>query len=298
MRKVVGPRRRSGTKIENFLFTFPALLSVIAMIYVPFLLSGYFSLTEWNGIARDAKFIGFANFVRLFESDSTYLRSLVFTTEYTAVSMLALNVLALALALALVRSLKSASVLRSLFFIPYILSMTIVGFIWQFIFSKGFDSLFTLTGFGFLNWSWLGDVKIVFFSVVTVGVWQAVGFYMVIYIAGLQSIPADVLEAATMDGARGLTLFRRITLPLLAPSITTCVLLSLINSLKVFDIILALTRGGPGGATYSATLEIYREAFQNNNYGFGSAKALGFFVLVLILTFVVQRFFRSQEERQ
>jgi raffinose/stachyose/melibiose transport system permease protein len=297
MRNSVRLHRGIGTKVENLLFTLPAVVSVVAMIYVPFVLSGYYSLTEWNGIAREAKFIGLDNFVRLFETDGSYLKSLVFTSEYTAVSIVALNVLALVLAMALVRDLKSGSLLRSLFFIPYILSMTIVGFIWQFIFSKGFDSLFNMTGFGFFNWSWLGDANIVFFSVVTVGVWQAVGFYMVIYIAGLQSIPADVLEAATMDGARGLTLFRRVTLPLLAPSITTCVLLSLINSLKVFDIILALTRGGPGGATYSATLEIYREAFQNNNYGFGSAKALGFFVLVLLLTFLVQRFFRSQEER-
>jgi raffinose/stachyose/melibiose transport system permease protein len=196
----------------------------------------------------------------------------------------------------LTKQLATRNVLRSVFFAPYILSLTIVGFIWQFIFSKGFDALYGMTHLSFLNLSWLGDVKIVFYSVVFVGVWQAVGFYVVLYIAGLQSIPTDILEAAVVDGAHGPAKFVRITVPLLLPSITTCVLLSMINSLKVFDTILALTKGGPGGSTYSATLDIYREAFQNNNYGLGSAKSLVFFLIVLTLTLLVLGLFRRREE--
>jgi raffinose/stachyose/melibiose transport system permease protein len=118
---------------------------------------------------------------------------------------------------------------------------------------------------------------------------------MVLYIAGLQSISKEILEAAVVEGAGAWTKFFRVVLPLLGSSITTCVLLSLINSLKVFDIILALTKGGPGGATYSVTLDIYREAFQNNNYGLGSAKSLVFFLLVLILTQVVLKAFSTRE---
>jgi len=269
---------------------------VALTIYLPFALSGYYSLTKWNGIARDPEFIGLANFVELFRGGDAFLRALLFTAEYTAVSMVALNVLALAIAVALAKELKTRSVLRSLFFVPYILSMTIVGFIWQFIFSKGFESLFRITGFSFLNLSWLGDVRLVFYSVVAVGVWQAVGFYIVLYIAGLQSIPAEVLEAAVVDGASGPTKFLRVTLPMLSSSVVTCVLLSMINSLKVFDTILALTKGGPAGSTYSATLEIYREAFQNNNYGLGSAKSLVFFAIVLLLTLVVLGLFRRKED--
>ena len=261
------------------------------------MLSGLYSLTKWNGIARQPVFIGLRNFVELAQGGGSFTRALAFTGEYTALSMLALNVMALALAVALVKQLKTRNVLRSMFFVPYILSLTIVGFIWQFIFSKGFAVLFDMTGLRLLNLSWLGDVKIVFFSVVLVGVWQAVGFYVVLYVAGLQSIPTDIMEAAVVDGAHGPSKFLRITLPLLLPSVTTCVLMSMINSLKVFDTILALTRGGPGGATYSATLDIYREAFQNNNYGLGAAKSLVFFLIVLALTLLVLRVFRSREER-
>jgi raffinose/stachyose/melibiose transport system permease protein len=269
---------------------------VALTVYLPFVLSGYYSLTQWNGIARQPVFIGLANYAELLHGDGSFVRALIFTGKYTIVCMVALNVLALALAVALVKNLKSRNVLRSVFFIPYILSMTIVGFIWQFIFSKGFDEFFKITGFAFLNLSWLGDVKIVFYSVALVGVWQAVGFYMVLYIAGLQSIPADIMEAAVMDGASGPTKFFRITLPMISSSIVTCVLLSMINSLKVFDTILALTKGGPAGSTYSATLEIYREAFQNNNYGLGSAKSLVFFLIVLALTLFVLRAFRNRED--
>ena len=284
-------------RLETLLYTLPCLILVTLTIYIPFLLSGLYSLTRWNGIARQPVFIGVGNFVQLAQGNSSFVRALVFTGEYTALSMVALNVVALALAVALTKHLKTRNVLRSVFFVPYILSMTIVGFIWQFIFSKGFESLFQMTGFGFLNLSWLGDVKIVFYSVVLVGVWQSVGFYVVLYVAGLQSIPTDILEAAEVDGARGPTKFARITLPLLAPSITTCVLMSMINSLKVFDTILALTKGGPAGATHSATLDIYREAFQYNNYGLGAAKSLVFFLVVLVLTLLVLGLFRRREAK-
>ena len=281
--------------IEVNLFALPAIILVSLTIYIPFVLSGFFSLMDWNGIDKDPVFVGLANFKTIFQGGDSFLSSLWFTVKYTVLAMILLNVAALALALGLVKKLKSANVLRSLFFIPYIISMTIVGFIWKFIFSQGFANLFDLTSFGFFDLSWLGDPNLAFYSVVFVGSWQSVGFYMVLYIAGLQSISKDVLEAAYVEGAGPWTKFFRVVLPLLGSSVTTCVLLSLINSLKVFDIILALTKGGPGGSTYSVTLDIYREAFQNNNYGLGSAKSLVFFLLVLILTQVVLKGFSRTE---
>jgi raffinose/stachyose/melibiose transport system permease protein len=287
--------RKKKKKIETVMFTIPSMILVSITIYIPFLLSGYYALTEWNGIAKEPKFIGIDNFVRLFQGDQNFLSALIFTGRYTLLYMVLTNVLAISLAVVLVKKLRTANLLRGIFFIPYIMSMTIVGFIWKFIFSQGFAGLYDLTGFGILNYSWLGDVKLVFYSVVLVGVWQSVGFYVVLYIAGLQAIPKDVLEAATVDGANARAKFFHVTLPLLAPSITTCVLMSLINALKVFDTILALTKGGPAGSTYSVTLDIYREAFQNNNYGFGSAKALIFFGIVLLLTQIVLKGFKRKE---
>jgi len=287
--------RKKKEKIENVVFTIPALILVTVTIYIPFVMSGYYSLTEWNGIAKEAKFVGLKNFKTLFSGSSDFIKSLTFTGKYTILFMIFANVLALAIAVALVQKIRTANLMRGMFFIPYIMSMTIVGFIWKFIFSQGFAKLYEMSSLEFLNWSWLGDAKLAFYAVVFVGVWQSLGFYIVLYIAGLQAVPTDVLEAATVDGATSWKRFFRVTLPLLGPSVTTCIFMSLTNAVKVFDIILALTKGGPGGATYSATLDIYREAFQNNNYGLGSAKSLVFFVLVLVITQVVLKSMNSRE---
>jgi raffinose/stachyose/melibiose transport system permease protein len=288
-------KKRKSDLLESVLYPLPAMLLVAVMIYIPFVLSGYYSFTKWDGIARAPTFIGLNNFKTIFGGGSDFFKTLLFTFKYTVLFMVFTNVTALALAMALVKKFSVANALRGMFFIPYIMSMTIVGFIWRFIFSTGFDTFFTMTGWGLFNWSWLGSEKLAFLSIVLVGVWQSLGFYIVLYIAGLEAMPADVLEASIVDGADGWTRVRRVILPLLAPSISTCMFMSLTNSLKVFDIILALTRGGPAGSTYSVTLGIYRDAFQNNRYGLGAAESLLFFVIVLVLTQVVMRVFKSED---
>ncbi|MFV0466703.1 MAG: carbohydrate ABC transporter permease [Lachnospiraceae bacterium] len=281
--------------LECIVFTIPCILLVALVFYIPFIMSGYYSFTEWNGIAKEATFIGLENFYTVFFGSSEFLQSFVFTLKYAVLFILFTNIFAIAIAVTLVQKFKLANVYRSMFFIPYIMSMIIVGFIWKFIFSQGFAVLYEKTHLPFLNYSWLGDSQLAFWAVVFVGIWQSLGFYIVLYIAGLQAVPTDVLEAATIDGASSWKRFFRVTLPLLSPSITICVFMSLTNSLKVFDIILALTKGGPGGSTYSVTLDIYREAFQNNNYGLGSAKALVFFVFVMIITQVVLKAMNKRE---
>ena len=288
-------KRKKKEYLECAAFTVPSLFLVMLVFYIPFVMSLYYSLTEWNGISKSPKFIGLENFKKLFSGSSDFLQSLIFTGKYTIVFMILVNILALAIAVALVQKIPAANVMRSMFFIPYIMSMTIVGFIWKFIFSQGFAALFEKTHLGFLNLSWLGDSHLAFYAVAFVGIWQALGFYIVLYIAGLQAVPTDVLEAAEVDGATSWKKFFKVTLPLLRPSITTCVFMSLTNAVKVFDIILALTKGGPGGSTYSVTLDIYREAFQNNNYGLGSAKALVFFVIILVITQLVLKAMHSRE---
>ena len=251
--------------LENFLFTIPAVILVCIVMYIPFVMSGYYSLTEWNGIAKEPLFIGLKNFSEIFSGKVEFLSSLWFTVRYTLLFVIMSNVIALALAVALTKKFPLVNVYRSLFFIPYIMSMTIVGFIWKFIFTSGFKSLFAMTGWSFWNFSWLGDPKLAFFSVTLVGVWQSLGFYIVL------------------------------TLPLLGPSMTTCIFMSLTNGLKVFDIILALTKGGPGTSTYSATLQIYNDAFTKNMYGLGSAEAMLYFFAVLVITQVVLRLMSKKE---
>ena len=288
-------KRKRKEAFDMLLYTIPAILLVTVMMYIPFVMSGYYSLTRWNGIAKNAEFIGLENFKTIFASAGEFTSSLLFTLRYTLVFIIFSNVAALFLAVCLTKKFKLANLMRGIFFIPYIMSMTIVGFIWKFIFTQGFARLASITGWNIWNLSWLGDPKLAFYAVAFVGVWQSLGFYIVLYIAGLQAVPQDVLEAAVVDGASSRQTFFRVTLPLLGPSITTCVFMSLTNGLKVFDIILALTKGGPGSSTYSVTLQIYKEAFQNNNYGLGSAESIIYFLVVLILTQIVLKVFSSRE---
>lgn len=232
---------------ETVLFSFPAVIMVLLAMYIPFIMSGYYSLTEWNGISQHPVWIGLDNFKRIFSTGSPeFVQALIFTGKYALLFIVLSNVIALALAVALSRKFHLANFLRGVYFLPYIMSMTIVGFIWKFIFTQGFEQFYNMTGWGVWNWSWLGDGNLAFFSIVVVGVWQSLGFYIVLYIAGLQAVPAEVREAAAIDGANGWQSFFRVIFPLLGPSITTCMFMSLTNSLKVFDIILALTKGGPG----------------------------------------------------
>lgn len=294
-RQAVSKRKKKGF-LESVFFTVPCLVLVLIMFYIPSAMGVFYSFTKWNGISKEPIWIGIENYKQIFSTSSDFLKSLGFTFRYTICFMLITNVCALLLAVALTRKILGATVFRGLFFVPYIMSLTIVGFIWKFIFSSGFNALYKITQWAFLDWSWLGSSKYAFWSIVIVGAWQALGFYMVLYIAGLQSLSSDVLEAATVDGANSIQKFFLVTLPLLRPSVITCIFLSLTNGLKVFDIILALTKGGPGDATYSVTLNIYREAFQRNQYGYGSAKAVLYFFIVLLITELVMRFMNRGDE--
>lgn len=287
--------RKAKRQLETVLFSMPAIILVCLMMYLPFVLSGYYSLTEWNGISKEARFIGASNFKTIFLESEDFLGSLWFTARYTFFFVIFSNVFAIALAVVLTKKFKAANFFRGIFFIPYIMSMTIVGFIWKFIFTSGFEKLYEITDWNVWNLSWLGDTSLVFYSVAFVGVWQSLGFYIVLYIAGLQAVPSDVLEAAVVDGATGRQKFFKVTLPLLGPSFTTCIFMSLTNGLKVFDIILALTKGGPGTATNSVTLQIYKEAFTSNNYGLGSAESIVYFLFVLIITQLVLKAFSRKE---
>ena len=189
-------KRKRKELFDTVLYTIPAIILVTMMMYIPFIMSGYYSLTRWNGIAKDAEFIGLDNFVTIFSKSKEFSSALIFTGKYTLLFIIFSNVLALFLAVCLTRKFRLANVLRGVFFIPYIMSMTIVGFIWKFIFTQGFSKLAEMTGWGVWDMSWLGDPKLAFYSVVLVGVWQSLGFYIVLYIAGLQAVPSDVLEAA------------------------------------------------------------------------------------------------------
>ncbi|MUT66965.1 carbohydrate ABC transporter permease [Paenibacillus sp. NEAU-GSW1] len=287
--------RKWSERFEFGIFTIPVLICIAVAFYIPFAMTIGYSLTEWNGISKNPTFVGLDNFKQIFSGDANFANAAWFTVKYSVLYIALVNVIAILLAVILDMGLKATTWLRTAFFVPYILSLVIVGFIWKFIFMQGFESLSASLGWGIFDLSWLGEPGLAFVSILGVSIWQSVGFYMVIYIAGLQSVPDDLKEAATVDGAGPVRRFFSITLPLLAPSITISVFMALTNSIKVFDVILSLTGGGPGGTTYSVAYDIYRDTFQNNLYGYGTAKALILFVAVLVITVVQLTLFKRKE---
>ncbi len=255
----------------------------------------YYSFTDWNGVAGTVTWIGLDNFKAIFSSDSDYFAAFWFTVTFTAVGVVLTNVMGFIIAYVLTKPLKMRNALRTIFFMPNVIGGLLLGFIWQFIFVKGFATLGELTGWSFFNLPWLGDEKTGFWGIVIVFVWQTAGYLMVIYIAALTNVPRDVMEAAEIDGASRMQVLRTVIMPLVMPAVTVCLFLAISWSFKMFDLNLSLTKGGPFKSTESVALNIYLEAFQNNRYGLGAAKAFIFFVIVALITLIQVRITKSKE---
>lgn len=278
----------SKRKINDYLnfaaFLAPAITLISIFVAVPFIMCIYYSFRKWNGIGKSSTFIGFDNYIQLFTNDKIFKGSFVYSIIYTVCVVILINVIALLIALLLQSKIKGKGFFRTSFYIPNIISLIVIGFIWKFIFGRVFDSLYEATKISLFSLSWLGDPKIAVLSTIIVSVWQGLGFYMIIYIAGLQSVPKAILEAATIDGAGSVKRFFNVTLPMIIPSITVCIFYSMSNSLKMFELIFSLTGGGPGTATTPIALDIYNTAFNNNQFGYGSAKSVVLFLLVALIT--------------
>jgi raffinose/stachyose/melibiose transport system permease protein len=288
-------RKRLAKTLEFVGMTSPAIIAILLFVEIPFLMSISYSFTKWNGLDKVPKFIGLANYIELLTTDPDMGHAIKFTLLFTIVVVVLTNVLALLIAVILDSDIRGRNVLRAAFYIPNIISLIVIGYVWRFIFSRGFDSLFEITRLPLFELSWLGDSQLSFVSVVIVSIWQSIGFYMVIYIAGLQTVPREQLEAAVIDGARPVARFFRITLPLIMPSVTVCVFYSLSNALKTFDVIFSLTFGGPGTATASVALDIYKTAFSDSRFGYGAAKSVVLFLLILAVTIVQLTAFKRRE---
>ncbi|GAB2720207.1 carbohydrate ABC transporter permease [Paenibacillus thermoaerophilus] len=270
--------------LHQFTFVAPAFVFFAAVMLVPFALTFYYSFTSWNGVSNEVSWVGLANFKQIFANDSAFFDSFSFTARYTIVSVVLVNLAGFLLALLLTRPLKSRNGLRTVFFMPNVIGGLLLGFIWNFIFVRGFSAIGNATGIGFFNLPWLGDASTSFWAMVIVTVWQQAGYLMVIYIAALSNMPKDVIEAAKVDGASSLQTLWRIVVPLIMPAVTVSLFLAISWSFKVFDLNLSLTKGGPFRSTESVAMNIYNEAFQNNRFGLGTAKALIFFIVVAIIT--------------
>ncbi|HBD01399.1 MAG TPA: ABC transporter permease [Lachnoclostridium sp.] len=277
------------------LFVFPAVAFVLFSTDVPFLMNLYYSVFDWNGISKDMKFVGLQNFVNIFSDDTLFWKSAAFTLKFSVFFVVAVNIISLTVALVMSEEKKSSSVGRAFYYIPYIISLTAISLIWKFILGPGFEALYQATGWEVFHWSWLGSSKLAFFVVVIMTVWQNLGFYMVNYIAGIISVPRELIEAAKIDGANKFQVLRRVTIPLIMPAVSICMLTSLTFSFKLFDVIMVFTKGGPANSTISVAYNIYKEAFFNNRYGMATAKSLVFVVFVLMITAVQLKVTKGKE---
>ncbi|SMD20103.1 sugar ABC transporter permease [Rhizobium sp. RU36D] len=275
----------------------PGIIFCLLFHYVAVLAGGWYAFTDWNGLSTP-RFVGLDNFVEIL-GDSNSLGALINTLVLASAFVIGSNGIGLALAVALHRTLKLRFVLRSLFFAPVVMSPLAVSYIWQFILdARGpVNTLLAEMGLRSLQRVWLGDGTFALWSIALVMVWQFSGLCMAFYLAGLQSIPAELDEAAAVDGASAWKTFRRVTFPLLAPAATVSVSMTSVLGLRVFDQVMALTRGGPGHASETLATEIFKQTFVYGRFGYGSAFALILTALILVVSAVQIALLRAREKK-
>ena len=266
------------------LFTAPLFIIFLTVVVLPFLIGVYYSFFKWDGIAANPKvFVGFDNFIKLF-GDTRFLESTWKTTLFTLLAVISVNVVGLLFALLVTSKLRTSNAARTMVFMPYLIGGLILGYIWQFIFLDVFTLIGKTTGFEDVFFNWLIDMEFSLYALVFVFTWQMAGYIMIIYIAGIQSIPNDVMEASMIDGASWWQRLKNITFPLLMPAFTISLFLTLSSAFKIYDVNLSLTGGGPANSTEMFAMNIYNEIFGYGNYGYGQAKAIIFFLIVAAIT--------------
>lgn len=267
-------------------FTLPTMIAFAVAFLIPFLIGIYLSFTEFTTVT-DAHWVGLSNYVRAFTDDRNFLNAAIFTVKFAVVSVVLINVIAFSLALLLTRKLRGTNLFRTVFFMPNLIGGIVLGYVWQLIINGvlihfGVDITFSAS-YGF-------------WGLVVLMNWQMVGYMMVIYIAGLQSIPTELIEAARIDGANARQMLSSIKIPLVMPAFTICTFLTVSNSFKLFDQNLSLTGGAPARGSAMLALDIFTTFYGRTGYeGVGQAKAVIFFVLVALVMLLQLRTSRSRE---
>ncbi|ASA24046.1 carbohydrate ABC transporter permease [Paenibacillus donghaensis] len=272
-----------SSKLKVFMiFGFVPLFAFITVIVIPFLIGIFMTFTNWNGSSSSFDFMGLSNYTAAF-SDPVFWTSMWTTLKYVLITLVLTNVVAFALALLVTSGLKGQNFFRAGFFTPNLIGGIILGFVWQFIFSRVMTYAGTQLDWGFLSASWLGDPDKALWALIVVGVWQNAGYMMLIYVAGLGGISDSLLEAASLDGAKFWRQLFSVKIPLMVPAFTISLFLTLQRSFMVYDTNLSLTKGGPFRSTELIAMHVYNEAFVYQNFGPGQAKA---FILFAVVAFI------------
>ena len=258
-------------------FVLPTLVSFVTVFLIPFIMGIYLSFTKFTTV-DNAKWTGFDNYIKAFTQDENFVNALWFTVKFTVVSVITINFFAFLLALLLTRAIKGTSFFRTVFFMPNLIGGIVLGYIWNLL----INAILGIVGLDITY-----DARYGFWGLVFLMNWQLIGYMMVIYIAGIQNIPHELNEAARIDGASSFSILRNITIPMVMPSITICLFLTLTNSFKLFDQNLALTGGAPARETSMLALDIFNTFYGRTGWqGVGQAKAVVFFIIVAAITFI------------
>lgn len=275
-------KHRTLVKHGSWWWAVPGLAAVASVHYIATFIGASYAFTDFSGIG-DFNWVGWENFGRIFE-DFAVTASLG-NTAFLAIGFLVLsNIIGLGLALALNRNLKTRYFLRTILFLPVVLSSIAVSYVWKYIFAFDgpLNQLLKATGISDGTYVWLADPKFALWAILFVAVWQNIGMAMVIYLAGLALVPHELEEAAALDGAGITRRFWNITVPMIQPSIAISTTLALTQGLKIFDQVIAMTNGGPFGATETLSTVIYKDTYEFSNYGYGASISLVFTVVILI----------------
>nr|WP_290912015.1 sugar ABC transporter permease [Anoxybacillus sp.] len=274
--------------------TIPAVLLFATFHTFPAMQGIFYSFTNWDGLSLTYDFVGWKNYYYLFQ-DENVLHSYLFTFKFALVSTVLVNVLSLAIALGLNEKIKFKNFFRAVYFLPNILSVLIVGYIFNYLFANVLPLVGEKLGIDVLSTNILGNEKWAWVGIVIVAVWQACAFNTILYLAGLQTVPSELYEASSLDGASKWQNFWHITFPMIAPFFTINMVLAMKNFLMVFDQVVALTGGGPGRATQSISLLIYSGGFQGGEFAYQSANSVIYFIVIMVISIAQIKFLQKRE---
>lgn len=282
-------------------FILPCVLFYVCLVFVPIVVSFYSGLLNWDGISQST-FVGLSNFKTMFTNDAVFWPAVGRTFMLAGFSMLIQLPIALFVAIMLNRFVKRANRLVSIYFIPVILSVVVIGQLWKTIYNPTFlggmlNQILTYVGLEEHTRAWLSEPKIAIYAVIVVALWQYVGYHILIQFTGIQNLPADVFEAAKIDGAEGFKADRYITIPMIIPIFKISVVLSFIGSLQSFDLIMVMTGGGPGNATDVLSSYMYKISFLSMKYGYGSAIAVFLVTVCILFTIFINFVFNKLEQK-
>ncbi len=289
--------RLLGNKLHIAVFILPSLIIFVCVAIIPLLITSFYSMFEYDGIS-EMIFLGLGNYIKIF-GDKNFIRATINAFILMGCSLLIQLPLSFLFALILSKGVKGEKFFRTVYFVPVVISSMVIGRLWMSVFNSQYGLLnefIRMLGFSDFEFPWMTNENTAYLTTVIPAVWQYIGYHMLIFYAGIKSIPGDYYEAATIDGATGFKATTAITIPLLVPVIKTCVIFAIVGSVKAFDLVYIITGGGPNNISHVPATLMYNNLFKRGLYGYGSAQAFLIVLECILFSVIVTKLFRKAED--